>query len=432
MPEYVSPAGALNQGLLQGIQTFGNLGINLSNMAENRRQFDETKKAGAAKATMEQQQHEQKMLVDIIEKAATFKTPAQSKNFLIQAYKSIRRNDLAAEAEKINLDLMPQYEQIMEMFKRGEIPNAMQSAKAIGMTESETKALFEEVKYQQEKAGLQRSIDTAYDIKPSTYTQMPEQRLLPTITGALPPTEPFNANILLGSKYNLNNVNTELNATIPAHGLFNQRAVPLTQEQRTAREIGASGNIDIMKKAIDEKMKGEKPTYHYGTTAVKAPDGKYKLPIYVNGKLTGYSDEVKPSETETNREFSQAKDKINEIIKMAGKATGNSFLMNLTLSDLENSPNRYSEVKEWLSSEDGIPFRKIFDNAWQTLGVSIPTEKAPKDIPKKPTGWKEQKENKLPIKSSPSTGGIKENDTAINPQTGERIIYKGGVWQNLK
>ena len=41
-----------------------------------------------------------------------------------------------------------------------------------------------------------------------------------------------------------------------------------------------------------------------------------------------------------------------------------------------------------------------------------------------------------PVKAKPTGGGgggggISEGTTATNPQTGERIIYKGGQWQTL-
>ena len=384
MPEYVSPAGALNQGLLQGVQTFGNLGINLSNMAEDKRRYEETKGINAKTAETAQQQKKAEFLVNLLDKAVNIASAKggsaeKAAAFVNAAIKSsgydIPPVDLSIFTDPNKAAIMKEYG---EAITTGDINRAIPLGEQLRYTQAETLAAMKYFKGEREIEGLQGSLDTAYGIEPPTYTQIPEQKLSakPLTLADLPPEQPsysvpqkgnidlsnrpivhnpdgsistvrsMSVNIdgeevliptvsddgkilsedeainlykktgkhlgkfktpeeatvyakqlhneqskrftpgetsamsnmqteliapdtldvpelperfsqgLLGSKYNFDNLNTELNATIPSYRLLEPRATPLTQEQKTASSIGASRDVTAIRKALEEKMKG--------------------------------------------------------------------------------------------------------------------------------------------------------------------------------
>lgn len=120
--------------------------------------------------------------------------------------------------------------------------------------------------------------DQSKRYSPGETNEMANMRteLMPPDTLDVPELPERFAQGLLGSKYNLGNVKTELNATIPAHGLLNQRATPLTPKQKTADTVAASGDITAMREMIKEQTQGVKPQ-DMGNLAERLSFEKYNL-----------------------------------------------------------------------------------------------------------------------------------------------------------
>ncbi len=263
MPEYVSSAGALNQGLLQGVQTFGNLGINLSNIAEDRRRYEETKGINAKAAATAHQQAKATFLVNLMDKvqgiaSAGKGSPAENAKravaFYNEAVKSSGYPDIPpidpAMFTDDNTAVLQQYGQAV---KTGDMQVAMQLGMQLGHPQAETLAAVKYFKddrdIQSEKEGLQSSANALVESKlpPVQFgkydiTQQPEPANLGLLNDRLdiPPMQERGS--LLGNR----NLTASIPYTLPR---------PLTPEQQAEKAVVAGGNKEVLQNYIKDRTK---------------------------------------------------------------------------------------------------------------------------------------------------------------------------------
>ncbi len=305
MPEYVSSAGALNQGLLQGVQTFGNLGINLSNIAEDRRRYEETKGINAKAAATAHQQAKATFLVNLMDKvqgiaSAGKGSPAENAKravaFYNEAVKSSGYPDIPpidpAMFTDDNTAVLQQYGQAV---KTGDMQVAMQLGMQLGHPQAETLAAVKYFKndrdIQSEKEGLQSSANALVESKlpPVQFgkydiTQQPEPANLGLLNDRLdiPPMQERGS--LLGNR----NLTAYIPYTLPR---------PLTPEQQAEKAVAAGGNKEVWQNYIKERTKIEKPeniTGHFITDkgVTVGYNDKLGAVAYVNGKTVPYDAKI--------------------------------------------------------------------------------------------------------------------------------------------